>query len=91
MVKHDVIVKWRAGLHARPASELVKVANKFKSRILIKNSSVEIDGKSVIGIMTLGASYKTKLTIIIDGNDEEEALTAIVELFDKEKNEYFNN
>ncbi|MCG8569391.1 MAG: HPr family phosphocarrier protein [Spirochaetes bacterium] len=83
MVKHEVVVKWRAGLHARPASELVKLANRFQSRITIKKSDMEIDGKSVIGIMTLGAAYKTQLTIIIDGNDENEALSAIIELFDK--------
>lgn len=83
MVERGVIVKWRAGLHARPASELVKIANKFKSKIKIRKSNTEIDGKSVIGIMTLGAAYKTNLTIIIDGDDEEEALTAILNLFEQ--------
>lgn len=83
MVEEVVIVKWRAGLHARPASELVKIANKFKSKIRIKKGESEIDGKSVIGIMTLGASYKTNLTIVVEGEDEEDAISAIMHLFEK--------
>lgn len=83
MVESIVIVKWRAGLHARPASDLVKLANRFKSRIAVRKSDMEIDGKSVIGIMTLGAPYKSKLTIIVDGDDEKEAISAIRNLFEK--------
>ena len=83
MVEHVVVVKWRAGLHARPASDLVKLANKFKSKITIKKSDMIIDGKSVIGIMTLGASYKSSLTLVIEGEDEEDALKAIIDLFEE--------
>ena len=83
MIERVVVVKWRAGLHARPASDLVKLANKFKSKIMIKKSDMEIDGKSVIGIMTLGASYKSSLTLVIDGEDENDALEAIVNLFEE--------
>ena len=87
MVEQEVIVKWRAGLHARPAGEIVKVANKFQSKIIIKKGSVEIDGKSIFGIMMLGATYKTILSIITEGDDETDALSALTTLFDNNVNE----
>lgn len=84
MKENTVIVKWRAGLHSRPASELVKLSNKFKSKITIKKDNMEVDAKSVLGIMTLCATYKTRLSIIIDGADEAEASTALTKLFDED-------
>lgn len=87
MQEREVIVKWRAGLHARPAGDIVKVANKFKSKITIKKGDVEVDGKSIFGIMMLGATYKTSLFIIIDGHDEIEALESILKLFENSLNE----
>ncbi|OHD12139.1 MAG: hypothetical protein A2086_10895 [Spirochaetes bacterium GWD1_27_9] len=87
MREHSVIVKWRAGLHARPASDIVKVANKFKSKITIKKGDIEVDGKSIFGIMMLGATYKTSLSIIIEGTDEEDAGFALVNVFETNANE----
>lgn len=87
MKQHTVTVKWRAGLHARPAGDIVKTANKFKSKIMIKKDNIEVDGKSIFGIMMLGATYKTALILIIDGVDEEEAIKAITDLFEKNINE----
>lgn len=84
MKKEIVVVKWRAGLHARPASILVKTANKFRSKILVKKDSIEVDGKSVIGMMTLGAGYQTSLTVSVEGDDEDSALSAIVAIFNEE-------
>ncbi len=84
MKKETVTVNWRAGLHARPASILVKTANKFNSKIIIQKESVEVDGKSVIGMMTLGAGYKTNLIVLVDGNDEESAMKAILDIFNEE-------
>ena len=77
----EVTVKWRAGLHARPASDIVKAANKFKSKITLKKGDMEVDGKSIFGIMMLGATYKTIIVILVDGDDEEEALNSIKNLF----------
>jgi phosphocarrier protein HPr len=83
MKQYTVTVKWRAGLHARPAGDIVKVANKFKSKITIKKENIEVDGKSIFGIMMLGATYKTNLIIITEGDDEDAAVSAITELFEK--------
>lgn len=87
MKKETVIVKWRAGLHARPASVIVKTANKFSSKILIKKESMEVDGKSVIGMMTLGAGYKAELAVVVDGDDEAAAIEAIVNIFNEDLSE----
>jgi catabolite repression HPr-like protein len=81
MREHAVIVKWRAGLHARRAVDLVKISNKYQSSILIKKDDLDADAKSIINIMTLEASYKSSLTIVVDGCDEDEALSAIIEYF----------
>lgn len=82
MKENKIVVKWRAGLHARPAVEVVKIANKFKSKVTIRKGDMEVDGKSIFGIMMLGATYKTTLSLIIDGSDEDEASVAISTVFE---------
>ena len=81
MQERKVIVKWRAGLHARRAVDLVNLSNKFKSKIIIKKGDIEADAKSILNLMTLEASYKTTLSVIIQGRDEKEAIKSIVNLF----------
>ncbi len=81
MQERKVTVKWRAGLHARRAVDLVNISNKFKSKITIKKGEIEADAKSILNLMTLEASYKTSLTVIITGNDEKDAIKEIIDLF----------
>ncbi len=81
MIEKIVTVKNRAGIHARPAALIVKTANQFSSSLYIEKDSMRINGKSIMGIITLGASYKTELKIITNGSDEQEAAEAIEELF----------
>ena len=81
MQEHAIIVKWRAGLHARRAVDLVKISNKFQSKITLRKGDLEADAKSIISIMTLEASYKSHISISIEGVDEKHAIKAIVELF----------
>jgi phosphocarrier protein len=81
LTQKKVIIKNRAGIHARPAALLVQVANKYDSDIFIENDSDRINGKSIMGIITLGATYKSELTITADGKDEEDAVEAISRLF----------
>lgn len=84
MKNEKVTVGWRAGLHGRPASLIVNMANKFKSKISIKKGDMEVDAKSILGIMMLGAIYKTELIIIAEGDDEHNAILSIVEIFENE-------
>lgn len=81
MVEREVEVLNRAGIHARPAALIVKVANKFTSNLYMEKDRMKINGKSIMGIITLGASYKSRLIITTDGPDEEEAAQAIERLF----------
>ncbi|MFA5570794.1 MAG: HPr family phosphocarrier protein [Sphaerochaetaceae bacterium] len=81
MVEREVEVLNRAGIHARPAALIVKIANQFESHLYIEKDRMKINGKSIMGIITLGAAYKSKLTISTEGVDEVEAADAIEQLF----------
>ncbi|MGA2614173.1 MAG: HPr family phosphocarrier protein [Spirochaetia bacterium] len=82
MVERIVTIRNRAGMHARPAALLVKTASEFESRIYIEKDSERVNGKSIMGVITLGATYNTPLKIIADGPDETQALDAIEKLFE---------
>lgn len=81
MVESDVTVMNRAGLHTRPASMIVRTASKFKSEFYIQKDGYEINGKSIIGVMTLAAEHNSTLTLLFDGEDEQEAMDAMKRLF----------
>jgi phosphocarrier protein HPr len=83
MIEREVLIRNRAGLHTRPAATLVKLAAKFKSDFMIAKDSFEINGKSIIGVMTLAAEQGARLLLRFNGPDEEEAAAAILELFDR--------
>ena len=82
MVVREVTVTNRAGLHTRPASLIVRTASRFKSDFFIQKDSYEINGKSIIGVMTLAAEQGSTLTLTFDGEDEGEAAAAIAQLFE---------
>lgn len=81
MVEKKITVSNKTGLHARPAALLVQTASKFSSDVLIVKGDIEVNAKSIMGIMALGAGQGTELTIRINGADEDQALAAILELF----------
>ena len=78
--ERTVIIKNTLGLHARPAALFVQLANKFQSEILVEKKGQKVNGKSIMGIMTLAAGKGQKITITADGNDAEEAVNALEEL-----------
>ena len=82
MVERMVTIRNRAGMHARPAALLVKTASSFASQISIEKDSERVNGKSIMGVITLGATYNTPLKMIADGPDEVAALDALQKLFD---------
>ena len=69
------------GLHARASSKLVKLTNKFSSQINISKGNLVIDAKSILGILSLGASFGTEIEIETVGDDEEIAMKEIIDLF----------
>ncbi|MCP5514709.1 MAG: HPr family phosphocarrier protein [Spirochaetales bacterium] len=82
MIEKAVTVKNRAGIHARPAANIVKTANKFNCEIRIKKDNDEINAKSIMGIITLAAAFKTELILVADGEDEQSAVDALFNLFE---------
>jgi phosphocarrier protein len=82
MIEQEVKVKNRAGIHARPASLIVAAINRMKSQVIFEVDSQQIDAKSILGVITLGAAYGTKIKIIANGEDEKEAVATIVHLFE---------
>jgi phosphocarrier protein HPr len=70
----------RLGMHARPAALFVKTAGKFKSNIWVAKDEVEVNGKSIMGVMMLAAEPGSSLKVRADGPDELEALEAIGKL-----------
>ncbi|HTR80482.1 MAG TPA: HPr family phosphocarrier protein [Bacteroidota bacterium] len=83
MIEKEIVIKNRAGLHTRPAATLVKMAAKYKAEFYIVKDGLEINAKSIIGVMTLAAEQGSKLLLRFDGEDEQEACAAIVGLFER--------
>ena len=82
MIEQEITIRNRAGLHTRPAAAIVKLAAKFKSEFFIEKDNFQINGKSIIGVMTLAAEQGSKLLVRFDGPDEKEACQAMSELFE---------
>ena len=83
MIVKTIKVTNENGLHARPAAELCRVTSQFNSDVQIKNDDLEVNGKSVMGVMMLAAEFGTDLVFSLDGDDENDAWLKIVELFEK--------
>jgi len=77
-----ITVKWERGLHLRAAARLVRLARQFRSRILVRLGSQVADARSIMSIMILAASLGTSLLIEASGEDEHEAIQAVVAYFD---------
>jgi phosphocarrier protein HPr len=77
IIRKTITVKNKQGLHARPAALFVQVANKFDCRITVKRDNEEVNGKSIMGILMLGAERGSLIVIEADGSD---AASAILEL-----------
>lgn len=74
LIKKEVIIKNKLGLHARPAATFVQAANKFESEITLKKASQEVNGKSIMGIMMLAAKKGSKVLVVAYGPDAEKAV-----------------
>jgi phosphocarrier protein len=80
MIEKTLIINNEHGLHARPAAQLVNVAGKFESEIKIIKDGLEVNGKSIMGVMMLAAEKGSEITLQIEGADEKEAFQAILDL-----------
>ena len=82
MLRKKITIINRLGLHARAAAKFVKLANRFNASVKIKKDGVEIDGKSILGILTLAAVQGTEVLLTIAGKDEKDAMKALVFLIE---------
>ncbi len=82
MIRQEVIVKNRAGLHAKPASLFVQLSNKFTSEIYVVKDKVRVNAKSIMGVMILAVQQGDTIEIEANGDDENEAIAALVEMID---------
>lgn len=87
MTERTFTIKNRLGMHARPAALFVQEAAKFKSQILVVKEGLEVNGKSVMGLMLLAAEGGSKLTVKADGPDEAGALDALARIFERKFDE----
>jgi phosphocarrier protein len=82
MIETRVMIRNRLGLHARAAVKLVNLANRFVSAVRIEKDGDEIDGKSILGILTLAATQGSEITLKVEGKDESAATQSLVDLID---------
>ena len=80
MVERSVQILNKNGLHARPAAEIVKISGKFQSEITLVRDGMEVNGKSIMGVMMLAAGKGSSVLIEAEGADAEAALRALQEL-----------
>ena len=73
MITKEITITNSSGLHARPASLWVQMASRYQSSIIIKSNDSEVNGKSILGILSLGLATGSKFELIVDGEDEQEA------------------
>ena len=80
MTRREVTIKNRLGLHARAAARFVHTANRFRARVVVSRNGKIMDGKSILGILLLAASQGSRLEVAAEGDDEQEAVAALVDL-----------
>ena len=84
-VEHErtVQVRNKFGLHARPAAEFVKLANQFQSEIMVRKFDLEVNGKSIMGMMMLAAECGVEITVRATGADAGDAVSQLVKLVEQ--------
>jgi phosphocarrier protein len=87
MLEKEIVVSNKLGLHARASAKLVQLVQGFKSTVWLISKGREVNAQSIMGVMMLAAGIGTPLTIRAEGVDEQQALDAVVDLFDRKFDE----
>ncbi len=85
MLKETIVVGLKNGLEARPAALFVQIASKYESHISILLTDKQVNAKSIMGMMSLGAIKGQEITLLVDGEDEDEAMEALVDFLTSEQ------
>lgn len=83
MIEKEVTIVNKAGMHTRPASTIVRIAAKYKADFFISREGFVVNGKSIIGVMTLAAEQGSTLTLRFEGEDEQELCEEMVKFFEE--------
>jgi phosphocarrier protein len=83
MAKKEFTILNKLGIHARPAAQFVKIANRFQADIYVEKDGEEVDGKSIMGLMMLAAGHGSVISVSADGSDADEALHALGDLIER--------
>lgn len=84
-VKKEVVIKNKYGLHARPAALFVQTANKFDSAVTLHKDGQEVDAKSIMSLLSLGAESGSVLYLVAEGDDAEEAAQELIKILEKDE------
>lgn len=84
-ISKEIVIKNVQGLHARPAAIFVQIATKHNVEVTIQKDDAKVNGKSIMGILTLGAQQNAVVVLEVDGDDAEKVLFELEELLTKEK------
>jgi len=84
MAKKEFTILNKLGIHARPAAQFVKTANRFQADIFVEKDGEEVDGKSIMGLMMLAAGHGSVISVSADGPDADTALAAIGDLIERQ-------
>jgi phosphocarrier protein len=82
MIQKTVKIVNKAGMHTRPASQLVKIVSKYKSDFYMEKDGFQINGKSIIGVMSLAAEPGSEITLRFEGPDEKSAAEEVIRFFE---------
>jgi phosphocarrier protein len=80
-VVKELVVLNKLGIHARPAAMIVRITNKFKSEVLVEKDEEQVNGKSIMGLMMLAAGNGSKVKFVVTGEDAQQMLTELEQLF----------
>ena len=80
-VVRELVVQNKLGIHARPAAMIVRITNKFKSEVFVEKDEEQVNGKSIMGLMMLAAGKGSKVKFVVTGEDAEQMLAELEQLF----------
>jgi len=86
VIEKEIVIKNSQGLHARPAALFIQIATKYNSKVTIQKGHEKVDGKSIMGILTLGAQRNSKVIVTADGEDAQAVLSELEQLLTSEQN-----
>jgi len=82
MIERKLVIKNKLGLHARPAARLVEITARYDADIFLKKGDLEVNGKSIMGILMLAAERGTEITVRSEGKDEKDMTQAVTDLLE---------